>query len=135
MNELRRVYGRKNIILMIIIAVLNISLFYLSCDDNLAVTMSGEELEQYIASYPDFIEFTAEQSKLQLILKDENSFTAASIKKTAADYGRLSEIKLTAGDNRGIIILSDNFLSDILFAAYVFIVIFTLSDVRKKGLD
>ena len=134
MNELRRVYGRKNIILMIIIAVLNISLFYLSCDDNLSVTMSGEELEQYIASYPDFIEFTAEQSKLQLILKDENSFTAASIKKTAADYGRLSEIKLTAGDNRGIIILSDNFLSDILFAAYVFIVIFTLSDVRKKGL-
>lgn len=134
MNELRRVYSRKNIILMIIIAVLNISLFYLSCDDNLAVTMSGEELEQYIASYPDFIEFTAEQSKLQLILKDENGFTEASIKKTAADYGRLSEIKLTAGDNRGIIIFSDNFLSDILFAAYVFIALFTLSDVRKKGL-
>lgn len=134
MNELMRVYSRKNIILMIIIAVLNISLFYLSCDDNLAVTVSGERLEQYIASYPDFIEFTAEQSKLQLILEEENSFAAASVKKTAADYGRLSGIKLTAGDNRGIVILSDNFLSDILFAAYVFIALFTLSDARKKGL-
>lgn len=134
MNELIRVYSRKNIILMIIIAVLNISLFYLSCDDNFAVTMSGGELEQYISSYPEFIEFTAEQSKLQLILEEESGFASASVKKTAADYERLSEIKLTVGDNRGIIILSDNFLSDILLAAYVFIALFALSDVRKKGL-
>lgn len=134
MNELMRVYSRKNIILMIVIAILNISLFYLSCDDNLAVTMSGGELEQYISSYPDFIEYTAEQSKLQLILEEENGFASANVKKTAADYGRLSEIKLTAGDNRGIIIFSDNFLSDILFAAYVFITLFALSDARKKGL-
>ncbi|MCM1525004.1 MAG: hypothetical protein NC120_11155 [Ruminococcus sp.] len=134
MNELKRVCSKKNIVLMAIVAVLNLSLFYLSCDDNLSITLQGEELESYIASYPDFIKYTYEQSRLQLILGEKDGFTEASIIKTAEDYGRLENITLTLSDNRGINLLSDHFLSDIFLGAVVFIAVFSLSDVRRKGL-
>lgn len=135
MNELKRVYGKKTILLSVIVVMLNFVLFMLSCDNNRSITAEGNELREYISSYSQSIEKIVRESKnLSLLNIYGSGFGSENIEKTARDFSALSDITLTFGDNRGIIVFSDYHLTDLVFAAFMIIISAVLLSERRNGL-
>ncbi len=135
MNELKRVYGRKTMLLSVILVLLNFTLFMLSCDSGSSITAQGDELREYISAYARSIEKTIEQSKNIAMLSIYNEgFGSKNIAKTAEDFSSLSDITLTYGDNRGISVFSDYRMTDIIFAGFMIIISSALLAERRNGL-
>lgn len=135
MNELKRVYGRKIIMLSAILVLMNFILFTLSCDSGRDITAADDELTEYISSYNQTIESTVKQSQnLSMLNIYSDGFGSKNIEKTAKDFSALSDITLTYGDNRGIVILSDYHMTDLVFAAFMIIISAVLLAERRNGL-
>lgn len=135
MTELKRVYGRKIIMLSAILVVMNFILFTLSCDSGRDITASDDELTEYISSYNQTIESTIKQSQaLSMLNIYDDGFGLKNIEKTAKDFSAISGIKLTYGDNRGIVVLSDYHMTDLIFAAFMIIISAVLLAERRNGL-
>lgn len=135
MNELKRAYGRKTIMLSAILMLLNFILFILSCDSERDITAVGNELTEYISSYYQTIGSTVKQSQeLSMLNIYSDGFGSKNIIKTAEDFSALSDITLTHGDNRGIVVLSDYHMTDIIFAAFMIIISVMLLAERRNGL-
>lgn len=137
MNELKRMYSRKMFIIALLV-FLNTGIFLITAggDSVRNITLTGEELSAYIASYPDFIERTQKSAEtlLALPMYKNDRFAAESIAKTAADYRRLSGTVLTAGDNRGIVFLLGYHLTDLIIAAFLTAAAIGFHAERRKGL-
>lgn len=135
MNELKRVYGRKIITLSAILVLMNFILFILSCDIGRDITAADDELTEYISSYSQTIESTVKQSQnLSMLNIYDDGFGSKNIIKTAEDFSALSDIMLTYGDNRGVVILSDYHMTDLIFAAFMIIISAVLLAERRNGL-
>ncbi|MGN0691703.1 MAG: hypothetical protein ACI4K7_05090 [Oscillospiraceae bacterium] len=135
MNELKRVYGRKIIMLSAILVLMNFILFILSCDSGRDITAASDELTEYISSYSQTIESTVKQSQdLSMLNIYDDGFGSKNIEKTAKDFSAISDIRLTYGDNRGIVILSDYHMTDLIFAAFMMIISAVLLAERRNGL-
>lgn len=135
MNELKRVYSRKIIMLSAILVLMNFILFILSCDTGRDITAVDDELTEYIATYSQTIESTVKQSReLSMLNIYNNGFGSKNIEKTAKDFSTLSDITLTYGDNRGIVVLSDFHMTDLIFAAFMIIISAVLIAERRNGL-
>ncbi|MDE7294965.1 MAG: hypothetical protein K2N72_11125 [Oscillospiraceae bacterium] len=137
MNEIRRVYCGK-IPIIIILVVLNLGMFLISCAGyrDRDVTLTGEELESYISSYPDFLRRTEENAKQlsALPMYRENGFGAESMAKAAEKYSGLTGLHLKSGDNFGVVLLINFGLSDILLTAFLAAVAIGFQAERRKGL-
>lgn len=135
MIELKRIYSPKIILLFVVMALLNFVLFMLSCDENKVITLSEEELGEYISSYHEFIDRTIKQSEsLSMLNIYGGGFGSKNISKTAEDYGKLSEIVPSYGENRGIVVFSDYHLTDLFLVAFLIIISTQLLAERKNGL-
>ena len=69
MVELLRVYNKKTIMLFSLLLVASISIFIFGANPNKEITLTGDELEQYINGYPYFLDKTVKQGKLRSQLK------------------------------------------------------------------
>lgn len=135
MNELKRVFGRKIIMLSVILVLLNFILFTLSCDSGRDITAVGDELAEYISSYNQTVESTVKQSReLSMLNIYKDGFGSKNIEKTAEDFSALSDIAPAYGDNRGIVVLSDYHMTDLIFAAFMIIISAVLLAERRNGL-
>lgn len=135
MTELKRVYGRKMIMLSAILVLMNFILFILSCDSGSDITATDDELTEYISTYSQTIESTIKQSQnLSMLNIYDDGFGSNNIEKTAKDFSALSDITLTYGENRGIVILSDYHMTDLVFAAFMIIISAVLLAERRNGL-
>ena len=137
MSEFKRVYSRRGFIIALLM-VLNAGLFLMtSGGENMReVTLTGDELAAYIASYPDFIKRTQENAErlLALPMYKNDDFAAESIIKTARDHERLSGTELVSGDNRGTVILLQYHLTDMLLTALLGVIAMGFHAERRKGL-
>ncbi len=137
MNEARRAYCGK-IPIIIILIVLNLGMFLISCGGYRGrdVTMTGEELEAYISSYPEFLRRTEENAKQlgALPMYRDDSFGAESMARAAEKYSGLTGLRLKSGDNFGVVLLINFGLSDILLTAFLAAVAIGFQAERRKGL-
>ncbi|MGN0687021.1 MAG: hypothetical protein ACI4KA_02820 [Oscillospiraceae bacterium] len=137
MSEIRRVLlSRKTILFMLIAALLGAVFFLYDCGSEKEITLSGEQLSAYIESYPEQLHSIRENaenySKLAAL---SGGFSAENIRKTAADYGRLAEVKPVIGNNKGFVLLSGYVTGDVLILAATLLISQGLCEERKKGLD
>ena len=68
MNEFIRVFRKRNVFLLIILVVLNTGLFMLSFNTEKEITLTGEELKNYINGYEDYYENVKQSSRSMLSL-------------------------------------------------------------------
>ena len=61
-------------------------------------------------------------------------YSQANIRKTAADYGKLSGLELTMGNDLPVIAVMDNSISDYFITAFVLLVVFSFLAERRRGL-
>lgn len=137
MSEFMRVYSRKGLIILLLI-FLNAGLFFMTVRGSgmRDITLTGDELAAYIESYPEFLKRTRENAErlLTLPIYKTDDFASKSISKTADDYEKLSGTVLTYGDNRGIIILLQYHLTDMLLTAFLGVIAIGFLAERRKGL-
>ncbi len=144
MAELKRLlFSPKRLVTLLLIAVINLAFFSGRCrtdrEQNLYSQFDyrvyyyygygfGEDedyekkqMEIYLTEkYPAYLETVQKQSQSQSILsklsrdKDQNKFIDRNLKKTAEDYRRLGNIRLEAGENRGIKAVMQYHLTDYL---------------------
>lgn len=135
---LRILLNRKTVILMIIITLLNFILFSLSCDENKNITLQGDELKHYVEYvYPEFLINTSDQAETLNILEfsgKDGGFVKRNIAKSNADFMGLSGVTPIYGENRGIVVLSNYHLTDIVFVGMLLILVFGFNEESKKGL-
>ena len=135
MNELKRVWSRKMLMLSAIAVLLNFVLFMLSCGSESYITSEGDELNQYIEAYGTTVQNTAARSReLAALNIYDSGFGSENIKKTMEDFSALSDITLTCGDNRGIVVLSKHHMTDLIFTALMLIISALLLAERRNGL-
>lgn len=135
MSEFKRLYCRNILLLLAALIIINIGLFILSCSPEKAITLTGEELEAYIDEYPEFLENVKQSGQNMLLLNMyKKGFSADNIIKSAAAYAKLGNIKAEYGDNRGVILLFNYELTDILLLAFLLIMTMRFLIERKKGL-
>ena len=137
MSEIRRVlFSRRTILLMLIAALLGAVFFLYDCGSEKEITLSGEELSAYIDSYPELLQSIIENAENYSGLAALSSgFSAENIRKTAADYGELIEIKPVIGNNKGFVLLSGYVTGDILILAVTLLISAGFCEERKKGLN
>lgn len=138
MKEFYRViFNRKTIIFLSIIILLNLSFYMYQCNDQMAITLQGEELEDYISSYPTFlknIEENVSNMKLLQIYQKETSYVNRNLVRTLSDYQNLEGITLVAGENRGIVAFLSFHLTDLLLLAVSIYLVLQFVAEQKKGL-
>lgn len=137
MSEFRRVLlSRKTILIMLIAALLGAVFFLYDCGSEKEITLSGEELSAYIESYPELLQSIRENAENYSGLAAlSGGFSAENIRKTAADYGKLTEIKPVIGNNKGFVLLSGYVTGDILILAVTLLISAGFCEERKKGLN
>ena len=135
MNELKRICSRKTVLLSVMTVLMNFILFTFSCDSGRNITADGDELTEYISSYSHISENTVRKSReLGMLGIYSSGFGRENIRKTSEDFAEISDITLTYGDNRGIVVLSDQHMTDIIFAAFMIIISAELLSERRNGL-
>lgn len=135
MREVTRICNRKNILLLFLLCFINMGILILCADTEKQITLTGEELEAYLQEYPDFLERTHKSgsimSKLQVY---QSGFSGDHVRKVTAHYQSLGDVKVAAGDNRGIILLLQYRLTDIFQLIFLFMIVMDFFKERKKGL-
>lgn len=135
MSELLRVYRKKNLMLLIVLSVINFALFLFSAAPDKEITLTGEALENYIDSYPAFLEQTSENSRLLASLGLSKSRYALDVLRRSADaYAKLGNITPRFGENRGVVLLLQYRISDLFLLAFLMLIAADFLVERKKGL-
>lgn len=138
MLELKRIlWNRKALLLFGILLLLHGIFFFFQCNGEKAITLTGAELEEYVAGYPAYIQAVHENvdvMKENPLFNAETSFVYRNLIKTGEDYAKLADVVPVAGENRGIItVLKFNLTSFILLIVGGYIVLSFLKE-RQKGL-
>lgn len=136
MREGLRVFRVKTLMILLVLSLINVGIFVLCADSNKDITLQGEQLEEYLKDYPDYIERTkAQADKLSMLAVYKKGFSAEKVKKTGEAYGELGSLTVTEGDNRGIIMLTDYRLTDIFLMIFLFLMVMDFGVERTKGLS
>ena len=136
MAELLRVFGRRNLIILLLLVFLNTGIFILCADPEKSITKTGEELEHYLNNYPQYIEKTIKTGKIRSNMKlYQEGFAADYLKKSISKYEALRGIEVTYGDNRGLVLFFQYHLSELFALVFVFVIVMDFFSERKKGLD
>lgn len=137
MSEFRRVLlSRRTILFMLIAALLGAVFFLYDCGSEKQITLSGEELSAYIESYPERLESIRENAEsIGGLSALSGGFSAENIRKTAADYGKLTAVKPVAGNNKGFVLMAGYVTGDILILAVTLLIAAGFCEERKKGLN
>jgi hypothetical protein len=108
------------------LAIENVQLYYL-------IT----QLE-YIESYYDFISSMEQRTQDMLkssLFNTKKSFALRNILKTQSDFENMKTIKLSVGNDSGIVTVSNFIYADILLIAFVFVLCYYIFSVeREQGL-
>ena len=138
MLELKRIlWNRKTLLLFGILILLHGVFFFFQCNEQKAITLTGEELETYVEGYPAYIQSVQDNvvmMKENPLFSADDSFVYRNLMKTGEDYAVLADVVPVVGENRGVIaVLNFNLTGFILLLVGVYIVLCFLSE-RQKGL-
>ena len=135
MNEFIRVFRKRNVFLLIILVVLNTGLFMLSFNTEKEITLTGEELKNYINGYEDYYENVKQSSRSMLSLNMyKTGFASDNIRKTAELYETSAPSEVKYGDNTGTVLFIQYNLSDIFLLAFMAVITADMFSERRKGL-
>ncbi len=136
MSEFKRILNIRTLFALLTVLIVNMGAFVLSYSSEKDVTLTGGSLDEYIASYPAFLERTLENgdtlSKLPIY---QSGFAKDSLDKTISLYKGLYGITPAAGDNRGIVLLLQYGVSDMFLLAGLLVLAAKLPQERKNGLS
>lgn len=139
MQEWKRcLIQKKNLLLLCLLLMVNVAFVFAQCNDTQVITKQGEELEAYLAEYPDYVASTlenAEDMKLLGMLSDKESFAYRNVLQTVEDFSRMQEVRLQAGENRGVVIFSGLELTNFLLVGYGIYLVMLFTGEYKKGLS
>lgn len=135
MSEWKRVLGRKTLMLLAVLSIMNLVLFLLCCDPKKDVTLTGFELSQYIEQYPTFLKTTESNSSVMAALSLYGSgFAKENLKKIRDAYRALDGTVVTEGNNTGIVLLVEYGLTDLFLLVFLFFIVMEFRSENKKGL-
>ncbi|MBR4606955.1 MAG: hypothetical protein IKO41_12125, partial [Lachnospiraceae bacterium] len=135
MRELGRVFNRKVLLILAILCAMNLILFLLCIDPEKTITLGGEELQGYLERYPVFLKNTVENgSKMGMLSMYKKGYGSESLKKTTELYRALEGTQVTAGENRGVVLLVQYQLTDLFLLIFLFLIVMEFQAERKKGL-
>lgn len=135
MSELKRICTKKALMILILIVVLNILMFFISLPQGKEITLQGDELKSYIQSYPQFIENVKNQgNSISILSIYADDFSKNNIEKTMADYESLGNVKLTAADNRAVVVWSDYAMGDMILLGLMLVLVISFGSDNSKGL-
>ncbi len=139
MSEFRRIFFSRRILFSWLMGLFLCCIFFVyECDSTKSITLSGEELQNYINNYPTFLQSVQDNAEgvgMLAALSDNTGFTRNNIDKTLADYSKLEGITLRLGENRGIVLFSNFVLGDGVVIAMVLIVLLQFAEEKRKGLS
>ena len=134
MSEFKRLFGRKTVFMLLALVIINVGLFMMSFATEKDITLTGNELESYISDYPEFLRNTKENKEnLSMLNIYKDGFAADNIEKTALAYGKLEDITVKSGDNRGIVLFLQYKLSDVIMLCFLMIISIGFLKERRKG--
>lgn len=138
MPEFRRILGRKKLLLVLTVILVFYGIFFLfQCSEVKKITPEGDELRGYVEGYRERVNTVcdnAAEMQENPLFRDKNSFVYRNLIRTGNDFERLKEIRPVIGENRGILMVLEFPMTDILLLlAGVYIVLCFLSE-RQKGL-
>lgn len=135
MSELIRVFRRKTVFILLIIAVLNTCIFMYSFPADSSISLSGYQLDKYIAEYENFQDKITENSKSVNILMSYGSrFEAEKNQKLIEKYSELSDTHAVKGENTGTEAFIQYRISDIAVLLFMIVIAVDFQKERKKGL-
>lgn len=135
MKEFTRVFSRRTLFLLALLCIINAGVLILCADSNKSITPVGEELELYLQEYPGFLERTMENSRRMARLNVyQSGFASSRLEQVSDAYASLEGVSVQAGDNRGLVLFIQYRLTDIFQIVFLFSVVMSLFDERKKGL-
>lgn len=135
MRELGRVFGRRTLMLLAVLGIMNLVLFLLCADPDKEVTLKGEALEWYVNQYPDFLKSTEKNSDIMASLQMyQSGFARENLKKIRSSYQALEGNIAVAGDNTGIVLLIQYELTDLFLVVFLFSIVMEFRAESKKGL-
>ncbi len=135
MKEFTRVFSRRTLFLLALLCIINAGVLILCADSNKSITPVGEELELYLQEYPGFLERTMENSRRMARLNVyQSGFASSRLEQVSDAYASLEDVSVQAGDNRGLVLFIQYRLTDIFQIVFLFSVVMSLFDERKKGL-
>ncbi|MBR6476788.1 MAG: hypothetical protein IKS98_15275 [Lachnospiraceae bacterium] len=135
MVEFLRVYNRKTLILFSLLMVVSISIFIFGANPNKEITLTGEELEQYIEGYPRFLEKTVKQGRARAQLKlYEEGYAQEVTAKSLSRFEVLIGTEPEVSENRGMVLFFQSHIPELLALFFIFHVVDSFFEERKKGL-
>lgn len=136
MSELKRIWNVRTLFALLTLLVVNMGAFILSYSSDKDITLTGDSLNEYIASYPDFLQSTLDNgdtlSKLPMY---QSGFAKDSLDKTISLYKGLSGIIPAYGDNRAVVLLLGYGISDLFLLGGLLVLAAKLPEERKNGLS
>lgn len=139
MSELRRIFLSRRMLFAWFIGLFLCGVFFCyECGSTKEITLSGEELQSYVDSYPDFLQSVkdnAENVGMLAVVNDNTGFVRDNIDKTLEDYSRLEGVTLALGENKGVVLFSNFVLGDAIIVAMVLVVILLFAEEKSKGLS
>lgn len=138
MLETKRILlSYKTLIFFLLLFLLHGIFFYYQLSDVKRVTLNGEELEEYLTSYPQYISSVLQNADNMLdnpLFNDRNSFVYRNVIKTREDYANLLTVRPLPGENQKIMtVLSFKLTSYLLLLIGIYLVTQFLAE-RDKGL-
>ena len=135
MVEFLRVYNKKTIMLFSLLLIAGISIFIFAANPNKEITLTGDELEEYINGYPYFLDKTIKQGKLRSQIKlYEDGYASEVTAKSVAMYEKLIGTEPEAGENRGMVLFFQSHIPELLSLFFMLHIVSSFFDERKKGL-
>ncbi len=134
---LRTALSKKMLLLTLLMVFINCVFFSYECDAEKQITLTGDELNSYIESYPDYLQSVfdnAENMGTISLLQGKDSFAVKNIDKTVADYSKLSG-KVQFGENRAIVAFSNYMTGDFMMIAIIILIAIRFSEERRKGVS
>lgn len=144
MFELKRIFCRKKLwLILVLVTVLNLALFAGFCraeEENRINNPYLDEAEQTAAyldgGYAEYLTYVSTQSQSQSILSGlgkQSSFVTRNLERTAADYRKLTDIRLEDGENRGIQAIFGFSVTDYLLLIAPLLLVLELVAERKSA--
>lgn len=139
MAELRRtVLCRRTVLLFLVMLLLNIVLCSFQCNDTQQITLTGEELDNYIAQYGEYVLSTVERAEVMTslgLMSDTGSYTYRNIVKTGNDFEKMLDVVPIAGENRGVVLFGQFEITDFLLVAFGIYLVLMFTGEYRKGLS
>ena len=155
MAELRRLLlSPKQFVILLMLTVINLALFAGYCrsaQENLteyrklqweegidSAAQEKKETAEYLKSgYAEYLQYVQDQSQKQGLLgklSGKSSFITRNLEKTAKDYAKLEGIKLTQGQNRGLLAVSDYTVTDFLLLIAPLLLVIELANESETAI-